>query len=322
MHAWQIVTIVSSVAAVIAVVLVTTSREKRTLDDVINDGTTGELRVRLARGENPNGTDRDGWPLLVAILHRNHEAMRVLLAAGADANLGGPPPLLYAESGRDHEAMRLLVAAGADPNGGDLYEAPLHVAAHRQDARGVMLLLAAGADPNRRMRGQPALLWTAVGPESNATRALLRSGADPNAAGRVTGTDAWELSMRFGTRALSVAQLRGILAWTAMPPDAQADIVREYRTRGSQRWESLPDAANAGFGREPRKFDLLRDELGSFTPLFGAALACSHENVRLLLDAGAHPTTLNGTGVATAADVARLMGCADVAALIDATAAH
>ncbi len=110
MHAWQIVTIVSSVAAVIAVVLVTTSREKRTLDDVINDGTTGELRVRLARGENPNGTDRDGWPLLVAILHRNHEAMRVLLAAGADANLGGPPPLLYAESGRDHEAMRLLVA--------------------------------------------------------------------------------------------------------------------------------------------------------------------------------------------------------------------
>jgi ankyrin repeat protein len=81
------------------------------------------------------------------------EVVRVLLEHGADPdddadNQFGVRPVNAAAAARDHETMRLLLEAGADANArqqGGL--TPLHSAAHTDDAEMAKLLLAHGADP-------------------------------------------------------------------------------------------------------------------------------------------------------------------------------
>jgi ankyrin repeat protein len=103
---------------------------------------------------DPGARGADGFTALhLAAFFGGADAVRALLAAGADANADAENPLRVrplhsAVASRDCESVRALLEAGAQPNvvqqGGFT---PLHGAAHAGDAEMVRLLLQHGADP-------------------------------------------------------------------------------------------------------------------------------------------------------------------------------
>ena len=97
----------------------------------------------------PNAADET--PLMMAALRADTEAMKALLAKGAQVNRAGWTPLHYAASGPSSAAVRLLLDLGAlvnaqAPNG----NTPLMQAARFGTEDSVNLLLARGADRSLR----------------------------------------------------------------------------------------------------------------------------------------------------------------------------
>ena len=97
----------------------------------------------------------DGFaPLHLAAFFGGADAVRLLLAAGADANADaenaiGVHPLNSAVAAGDHGAVRALLEAGAEPDAPERAGyTPLHAAAHLDDPELVGLLLEHGADPS------------------------------------------------------------------------------------------------------------------------------------------------------------------------------
>jgi uncharacterized protein len=97
----------------------------------------------------PNATDET--PLMMASLRGNTEAMRALLAKGAQVDRAGWTPLHYAASGPSSAAVRLLLDLGAPVNGrAPNGNTPLMQAARFGAEDSVSLLLARGADRSLR----------------------------------------------------------------------------------------------------------------------------------------------------------------------------
>ncbi len=99
-------------------------------------------------------TSHDATPLLMACFRAQYEAIRVLLAAGADPNVvgsEGDSPLRWAVDQGELDLVRLFLAAGAaasiDHAGGFSGETALELAASRLDIETLRLLVDAGADP-------------------------------------------------------------------------------------------------------------------------------------------------------------------------------
>lgn len=195
-------------------------------------GDADAVRAALASGADPNGTmipDRlpadyhdvcedMGWsgdpdsntiydrfePIHVAALGQSGEALRELLAAGAQVNATdrcGRTPLWHLMtdfSGSTAASIQLLARAGADLDRGDVNGVtPLMRAAMCALAPNVDALLAAGANPNARdLDGNTALMYAVRivtlpnGEDCDGEDALelvevlLRRGADPNIAGK------------------------------------------------------------------------------------------------------------------------------------------
>lgn len=87
-------------------------------------------------------------------IHKGPEAVRQLLAAGADPNevmTGGARPLHTCGMSRSGQlSTQVLIEAGAEIEALDTYGyTPLHRMASNNLAVGAEALLAAGADPNR-----------------------------------------------------------------------------------------------------------------------------------------------------------------------------
>ncbi|MFE8603931.1 ankyrin repeat domain-containing protein [Archangium violaceum] len=100
------------------------------------------------------GADRNATPLLMAIFRRQTEAVRLLLAAGADPNFKGSEgdsPLRACVELGEHAMAALLLLCGAartiDESGGLSGMSALGRAASRLDVPMIELLLRAGADP-------------------------------------------------------------------------------------------------------------------------------------------------------------------------------
>jgi hypothetical protein len=146
------------------------------------DSALGAAARLLSAGHGVNDVGPDGGtPLISAVRHEALNALRVLLAAGADPDLEdsrgtGWSPLEHAIHTRHQDALRLLLEAGADPNrrgrGG---EVPLAMAAVEEDPIYVKLLLAHGADPRGDRNQGSQVLSKAVsgGALGDVDRALL-----------------------------------------------------------------------------------------------------------------------------------------------------
>jgi len=111
----------------------------------------GDFILRLLdAGSNPNYEDHAGFPSIIAALSAARPdrlaIVGMLLEHGADPNMRGVndwAPLHYAVSLRDAEAIRLLLASGADPSLRtriDDYETALESAERAGFGAGVSLL--------------------------------------------------------------------------------------------------------------------------------------------------------------------------------------
>ncbi|HEX8913374.1 MAG TPA: ankyrin repeat domain-containing protein [Humisphaera sp.] len=136
-----------------------------------------------------NEQDHFGYtPLVAACTKGNAAVARALLETGADPNFvasDGESPLKAAvpSPGKpfNRELFDLLLAAGANPNLG--LEPVLHAAVARGDRELVTYLVRRGADPNLDdVDGSPPLFWAGVyggRPDIEMMRVLVGLGADP-----------------------------------------------------------------------------------------------------------------------------------------------
>jgi len=145
---------------------------------------TGVIKVLLEAGADPN-IERGG-PLILAVGTRNREAVRALIAAGANVNLRGPgdfPPLTTASFKGDVELVDMLVRAGAALNKrcevklsgtrGSTEATPLIIGAWEGHAHVVRLLLKAGANPAvKDSSGRTALHWARASTKPGAIQIL------------------------------------------------------------------------------------------------------------------------------------------------------
>jgi len=136
---------------------------ERTPEDALNlyeAATVGNARrlktiLGQSRARVDDATEEEGFsPLGLAAFFGHVEAVKVLLANGADVN--AKPPSRFqntavdsAVSGDHAEVVRVLLAAGADPNiRSEANYTTLHKAAAHGNLDIVRMLLDRGADPN------------------------------------------------------------------------------------------------------------------------------------------------------------------------------
>ena len=179
-------------------------------------------------------------PLADAVMRQDHEAVRTLLAAGADLDAprgDGMTALHWAARHGDLPTARRLLAADADveavtrlgrhtplhvagraghapvvaallDHGADAEAltsagaAPLHFAAQSGSAGAVEALLARGADPDAREArwGQTPLMFAAGAARTEVVAPLLRWGADPGLTATVVNIAARDASDRADSR--------------------------------------------------------------------------------------------------------------------------
>ncbi|WP_052573907.1 ankyrin repeat domain-containing protein [Haloferula sp. BvORR071] len=91
---------------------------ERELTDACDGDHMLRARFWLLMGANPDGESDLTPPLCVAAYHHSHRVLRLLLEKGANPNKMAEPegtPLSDAVNSRNPEAIKLLLAAGADP---------------------------------------------------------------------------------------------------------------------------------------------------------------------------------------------------------------
>ena len=244
--------------------------------------------------EQPSNEEEEDDPqyaLHIAATNGDAEAVRTLIANGADVNerinTGGDTPLHRAASGGTTEVIEILLEAGAlvnarntfgdaplhhaarNENSGEITQAllaggadvsvegsdddtPLHWAARAGSVDMVLILLAESVDVNTQARGGTPLHYAAGGGNVEVIRILLDAGADVSAQ-----TSRGEVPLHRGAESGNVEVIRILL-------DAGADV--NARGRGGN------------------------------TPLHHATSGRNVEVLRVLLDAGADVYAQNDDG--------------------------
>lgn len=173
----------------------------------------GLLRFFLAHGTDPNRAVPPGphqkpiAPLTVAVRHRNAGAVKILLEAGASAEvrdpLNGWPLLRIARREGMTEIEAMLRGAGAKDDGA--VEENLLAAVQAGDAAAARAALQAGANANgTNPYGEPLLIAAVEKGNVEVVRALLDHGANVNAR---TGYDSSALWLARTRRHEEVAAL-------------------------------------------------------------------------------------------------------------------
>lgn len=144
------------------------------------------VKHMLDRKADPNAAVGASTPIAVAVARGDTTAIKLLLAAGADANLApadADPPLLVAIERTDADTVTALLAGGADVNRGDASQTPLMLAARKGSLPLVKLLLEHEADPNvKASEGDTPLMLAARYGREEIVAALVEAGSDVNAA--------------------------------------------------------------------------------------------------------------------------------------------
>ncbi|KAB8229623.1 ankyrin repeat domain-containing protein [Aspergillus alliaceus] len=157
-----------------ALVSAVRARNHQLMEQLLDSGVSPDM------GENTH-------PLNEAILHRDIEGMRLLLAFGANPNApdrDGKTPLFSAVEGSFMDGATMLLKYRADPSfmAGSELESPLGLSILSLKTGLVHLILAHGGDPNHEMRNRSTVLIEAIRKRApqRLVDLLLDAGADPN----------------------------------------------------------------------------------------------------------------------------------------------
>ena len=153
-------------------------------------GDATKLRSLLDSGANPNDYDGTYSALMYAAGNGHVEAVRILLARGANVDHrdhNGDRALLWAAQHGHADVVRLLLAgrAAVESNADPHLITPLMQACRYGHLAAARVLIAAGADSRRRDHvNDTALHAAAISGNAELVALLLRAGADPNAKGK------------------------------------------------------------------------------------------------------------------------------------------
>ena len=167
-------------------------QESTPLFRAIGTGDDGKVAALLAAGADPNecyGPDEEA-ALLVAAIEGRERIVEVLLAAGADVNMGdnvGYTPLMGAVCAASLPIVNKLLSAGADVNRVCTRSGAtaLHDAAAGNHLQIAQSLLAAGAEANAKenLDGYSPLMCAVQALAPQVVKVLLQNGADATAPG-------------------------------------------------------------------------------------------------------------------------------------------
>lgn len=150
-------------------------------------GPVSTLRLLADAGANIKAPQtRDGsTPLLLAAQHGRLDAVRLLLARGAEpatANQNNTDALGEAVAGGHEDVVNLLLQAGCDVNRQDdcVSDSALQTAVARKEESIVGLLLEHGADPNAWCHGNAPIFEAIRVSDVRILRLLFRYGVDVN----------------------------------------------------------------------------------------------------------------------------------------------
>jgi ankyrin repeat protein len=167
--------------------------------------------LELMTDEELMNDEVNGEELVFAAVRGDFQAVRELLAAGADPNaMNNGYTALYVAAGEEHlEVVQELLAAGAVPNAIVDGVTALYIAADRGNLAIVRELLAAGSNPN----ASPTIICAAA-QSGNVlvVRELLAAGADPNIPGVYDTTALLNAAMDG-----NIPVIRELIAWGADP---------------------------------------------------------------------------------------------------------
>ncbi len=154
------------------------------LIDAVKHADHAAVRALLAKKVDVNAVEGDGTTALHWASHRDDlESVQLLIRAGANVNaandLGATPLWIACESG-SAPMVKALLQAGANPNLALLVgETPLMVASRSGNADVVEQLIRKGAAVDAKGgRGQTALMWAVAQQHPDAVKVLLAHGAD------------------------------------------------------------------------------------------------------------------------------------------------
>lgn len=284
--------------------------------DAVLGGSAEQLALLLAAGVHPDARNRRSRPALSVALSRNDlEAVRALLAAGAD--LGRRPYLeeivRSGQAGPDLLALLLEARAPGQLDAAALDQA-LAEAAKQGSIDQVRMLLAAGAEPQGAGGdGDPLLIALQSGGDrgkrGTVIAQLLRAGADPNVRDRLGRTP---LIVAIRKRNLGLARLLVAAGARVQDRDARGRSALHFaadlhQPRELVQWLSgegadpnardeegvTPGCLAAASGRAGAVSALLAAgaDVGGCgsSPLNQVIVRRDLEAVRLLLEAGADP---------------------------------
>ena len=287
------------------------------------------LKQLISKPENVNLKDRHGvTPLMYAAAVGSVDAMKMLLAAGADAkakNAFDATALMWGVV--NPEKVRLLLDAGADVNARSRQGmTPLLIAASNAGSMEIVRLLAAkGADVKAASgSNMTALVAAANANDLDMVRLFVEKGVDVNQADKLGHT-----ALQFAAAAGNLPMVRLLLAKGA---DVNAAVTDSLQVRkGPIALNHLTPLMFAAPYGSPEVVRTLLDagakvnarDIRDMTPLM---LAVSSETqnpevVRLLLDRGADVKAKSVLGE-TALDWARKFGNPPVIALLQGSGAQ
>jgi ankyrin repeat protein len=212
----------------------------------------------LIKGEGVDAKDAQGQtPLMLAAAFGSAEAVRTLIAAGADVRAAGSAGFTALHLAADDLAKtRMLLDAGADVNAASqLGRTPLiAAAASSQSAEVVRLLLARGANMNAADNsGVTALNAAANADNREAAELLLERGADPNAQARLPQAATPLMGAAINGNAALVASLLARKANVAVVSERTGAIVKN----GPVRFGSVTALHLAATGGNPQVVESL-----------------------------------------------------------------
>ncbi|KAL3057339.1 hypothetical protein OYC64_007755 [Pagothenia borchgrevinki] len=165
------------------------SGEKSLLHYTVASGDAESVEHVLSLGAEVNCTTARGYtPLIVAVLHRLHDVISLLLKHGASATQGAEDDwtaLHFAAQNGDDRTVRLLLDKGAVVDAREKAGwMPLHLASQNGHETVVRLLLSRlpeKAVREREAQGRTPLHLASAYGHLNIAKLLLSKGADPNA---------------------------------------------------------------------------------------------------------------------------------------------